>query len=102
MMSIESICSSSSRQIEQHNCNNDELLKDMRKEIDEIKNALKGKSTKNLDGMIKRNDSPFTSVVLECPLPQKFRLPQLESYDRHIDPLNHIVFQDITKPSEDT
>ena len=62
----------------------------MRKEIDEIKNALKGKSTKNLDRMIKRNDSPFTSEVLECPLPQKFGLPQLESYDGHTDPLNHI------------
>ncbi|KAK9989053.1 hypothetical protein SO802_029292 [Lithocarpus litseifolius] len=51
---------SNSRRIEQPNRNNDELLKDMRKEMDEMKNALKGKSTKNLDGMIKKTDSPFT------------------------------------------
>ena len=65
---------SNSRQTEQPNRNNDELLKDMRKEMDETKNALKRKSNKNLDRMIKRIDSPFTSEVLKCPFPQKFRL----------------------------
>ena len=58
--------------------------------MDEMKNALKGKLTKNIDGMIKRTDSPFTREFLECPLPPKFRLPQLESYDTHANPLYHI------------
>ena len=58
--------------------------------MDEKKNTLKRKSIKNLDRMIKGNDSPFTSVVLKCPLLQKFRLPQLESYDKNTDSLNHI------------
>ena len=40
--------------------------------MDEMKNALKGKSSKNLDKMVKRTDSPFTNEVLECPLPPKF------------------------------
>nr|XP_023927981.1 uncharacterized protein LOC112039343 [Quercus suber] len=44
----------------------------------------------NLDGMLKRTDSPFTPSVLECPLPPKFRLPQLEFYDDIKDPLDHI------------
>ena len=35
-------------------------------------------------------DSPFTTDVLNCPLPPKFRLPQLESYDGSKDPLDHI------------
>ena len=34
--------------------------------------------------------SPFTASVLECPLPPKFHLPQLEFYDSIKDPLNHI------------
>lgn len=59
--------------------------------MDEIENALKGKSSRNLDGMIKRTDSSFTSEVLECPLPSKFRLPQLETYDEHTNPLDHKV-----------
>ena len=62
----------------------------MRKEIDKMKNALKGKSSRNLDGMIKRTDSPFTSEVLECLFPSKSRLPQLETYDRNTDLLEHI------------
>ena len=35
-------------------------------------------------------DSPFTTEVLNYPLPRKFRLPQLESYDGSKDPLDHI------------
>ena len=65
-------------------------MKNMRKELDEVKNAMKGKTTINLDGMIKRSNSPFTASVLECPLPPKFRLPQLKVYDGTKDPLDHI------------
>ena len=56
-------------------------MKNMRKELDEVKNTMKGKATINLDSMIKRTDSPFTANVLECPLSPKFCLPQLEVYD---------------------
>ncbi|XP_050249357.1 uncharacterized protein LOC126696709 [Quercus robur] len=44
----------------------------------------------NLNGMLKQTDSPFTTSVLECPLPPKFHLPQLECYDGMKDPLDHI------------
>ena len=54
---------------------NDQMMKNMRKELDKVKNAMKGKTTINLDGMIKRTNSPFTSSVLECPLPPKFHPP---------------------------
>ena len=40
------------------------MMKNMRKELDEVKNAIKGKTTINLDGMIKRIDLPFTASVL--------------------------------------
>ena len=40
--------------------------------------------------MIRRTDSPFTIEVLNRPLPPKFHLPQLESYDGSKDPLDHI------------
>jgi len=65
-------------------------MKNMRKELDEVKNTMKGKTTMNLDGMIKRTDSPFTTSVLECPWPPKFHFPQLEVYDGTKDPLDHI------------
>ena len=62
-------------------------LCNMRKEMDELKSAIKDKGGENLDGMIRRTDSPFTTEVLNRPLPLKFRLPQLESYDGSKDPL---------------
>ena len=65
-------------------------MKNLRKELDEVKNAMKGKTAMNLDGMLKRTYSPFIASVLECPLPPKFRLPQLEFYDGTKDPLDHI------------
>ena len=58
--------------------------------MDELKSAMKDKGGENLDRMIRRTDSPFTNEVLNHPLPPKFRLPQLESYDGSKDPLDHI------------
>ena len=69
---------------------NDHMMKSLRRELDEVKYAMNGKTTMNLDGMLKRIYSPFTASVLECPLPSKFRLPQLEFYDGMKDPLDHI------------
>ena len=65
-------------------------LHDMRKEMDELKSAMKDKGEENLDGMIRRTDSPFTIEVLNCSFPPKLCLPQLESYDGSKDPLDHI------------
>ena len=70
---------------------NDDLLRSMRKEMDELKNVMKEKTTKNLDRMVKMTNSPFTTKIMECPLPPKFRLPQLESYDDLKDSLDHIT-----------
>ena len=70
---------------------NDHMMESLRRELGEVKNAMKRKTEKNLDGIIKRIDSPFTASVLECPLPLKFHLPQLEFYDGTKDPLDHIV-----------
>ena len=44
----------------------------------------------DLDDLVNRTDSPFTTSVNSFLLPQKFRMPQIESYDRVKDPLNHL------------
>lgn len=66
------------------------MMKSWQRDLDKVKNAMKGKMVMKLDGMLKRTDSPFTAGVLECPLPPKFHLPQLEFYDGMKDPLDHI------------
>ena len=54
---------------------NSDPLKEMRKEMDELRNAIKEKIDQSLDRMVRRTDSPFTMVVLVCPVPLKFCLP---------------------------
>nr|POF17422.1 hypothetical protein CFP56_59449 [Quercus suber] len=65
-------------------------LHNMRKEMDELRYAVKDKAVENLDEVIRRTDSPFTTKVLNHPLLPKFRLPQLESFDGSRNPLDHI------------
>ena len=63
-----------SRRIDLSNGDSYDLLKSMQKEMDELKNTMKEKTDKNLDGIVKRTNSPFTTRVLEYPLPPKFHL----------------------------
>ena len=69
---------------------NSDLLKEMRKEMDELRNAIKEKTDQSLDRIVRKMDSPFTVVIQECPVPSKFRLPQLEPFDGLKDPLDHL------------
>jgi len=62
----------------------------MRKEMDELRSAIKGKMNRSLDRMVKMMDSLFTAVVLEYPVSSKFRLPQLEPLDDLKEPLDHL------------
>ena len=63
---------------------------EIRREMDELKSAMKEKLDQNLDRMVRRKDSPFTMAILECPVPSKFCLQQLESFDNLQDPLDHL------------
>ena len=56
----------------------------------ELRNAIKGKTNQILDRIVRKTDSPFTVAVQECPVPSKFRLPQLEPFDGLKDPLDHL------------
>ena len=62
----------------------------MRKEMDELRNAIKGKMDQSLESIVRKTDSPFTVAVLECPVPSKLHLPQLEPFDRLKDSLDHL------------
>ena len=67
-----------------------ELLREVRREMDELRNALEEKTDRSVDKMVRATDSPFTTAVLECPVPSKLRLPQLEPFDRLEDPQDHL------------
>ena len=69
---------------------NSDLLKEMKREMDKLRSTIREKTDQSLDRMVRRMDSPFTIAVLECLMPSKFRLPQLESFDGLKDPLDHL------------
>lgn len=58
----------------------------MRREMDELRSAIKEKTEWSVDRMVRATDLPFTIAVLECPVPSKFWLPQLEPFDGLKDP----------------
>ena len=62
----------------------------MKEQMDFMINALRGQVSSNLDDLVHRIDSPFTESVTSFPLPPKFHMPQVESYDGSKDPLNHL------------
>ena len=49
-----------------------DLLREMRREMDELRKAIRGQTDRSVDRMVKTTDLPFTTVVLECPMPSKF------------------------------
>ena len=69
---------------------NSDLLREMRKEMDELRNAIREKTDQSLDRIVRKMESPFTVAVQECPVPSKFCLPQLEPFDGLKDPLDHL------------
>ena len=69
---------------------NSDLLQEMRKELDELRSAIKEKTERSVDKLVRAIDSPFTAAVLECPVLSKFRLPQLEPFDGLKDPQDHL------------
>ena len=78
----------------------------IKEQMEVIMNTLKGRVSSDLDNLINRTDSPFTASVNSFPLPHKFRMPQIDSYDGVKDPLNHLEtfktlmhLQDLDAPS---
>ena len=62
----------------------------MRKEMDELRSTIKEKTERSMDRLVKATDSPFTTAILECPVPSKFWLPQLEPFDGLKDLQDHL------------
>ena len=44
----------------------------MKEQMEVMMNALKGRVSSDLDDLVNRTDSPFTTPINSCPLPQKF------------------------------
>ena len=64
----------------------------MKERMDFMMNAFRGRVSSDVDDLVHRTDSPFTTSVTSFPLPPKFYMPQVESYNGFKDPLDHLEF----------
>ena len=55
-----------------------------------MKEVVKGRAPDSMDTLVQQTESPFTSEVLHFPLPAKFKMPQIEAFDRAKDPVDHL------------
>ena len=53
-------------------------------------NSFKGRVSCDLNDFIYKTDLPFTAPITSFPLPLKFRMPQVKSYNGSKDPLGHL------------
>ncbi|XP_050277744.1 uncharacterized protein LOC126719207 [Quercus robur] len=58
--------------------------------MDFMMNALRERVSNDLDDLVHRTNSPFTAFVTLFPLPSKFHMSQVESYNRSKDTLDHL------------
>ncbi|XP_065629266.1 uncharacterized protein LOC136068928 [Quercus suber] len=61
----------------------------MRKVMDEIKENMR--RTNLVEDLVHQTDSPFTASINGHPLPPKFKMPSLDSYDGQCNPFDHIA-----------
>ena len=55
-----------------------------------MKEVVKGRAPDTMDTLVQQTESPFTAEVLHFPLPTKFRMPQVETFDGVKDPVDHL------------
>ena len=61
----------------------------MKERMGLMMNTLRGRVSSDLDDLVHRIDSPFTTSINSFPLPPKFHMLQVEDYVRNKDPLDH-------------
>ena len=62
----------------------------MKEQMEVMMNALKGRVSSNLEDLVNRTNSLFTAAINSFPLPYKFCMLHIDSYDGVTDPLDHL------------
>ena len=61
----------------------------IRKAMDEMRENMRRANL--VDNLVHRIDSPFMASINSHPLPPKFKMPSLDSYDGTREPFDHIA-----------
>ena len=68
----------------------------LEKEMDQVRKVMAEmrqnmRRANPVEDLVRRIDSPFTASINGHPLPSKFKMPSLDSYDGARDPFDHIA-----------
>ena len=68
----------------------------LKEEMDQVKKVMEEmkenmRRANPIEDLVHRTDSPFTASINGHPLPPKFKMPSLDSYDGTRDPFDHIA-----------
>ncbi|XP_058189301.1 uncharacterized protein LOC131306889 [Rhododendron vialii] len=67
----------------------DALLK-MQDQIEGLMKHIKAQTPATVEELVQNTNSPFTPEVMGLPLPRKFKMPQLETFNGSTDPFDHL------------
>ena len=59
----------------------EQRFKSLQQELSCVKEVVRGRAPDTMDTLVQQTKSPFTAEVLHFPLPEKFRMPQVEAFD---------------------
>ena len=68
----------------------EQRFRSLQQELGRVKEVVKGRAPDTMDTLVQQTESPFTAEVLRYPLPAKFRMPQVETFDGAKDPIDHL------------
>ena len=65
-------------------------FRDIQQEITHMMAVVKGRSLVSMDALVQQTESIFIVRVLHFPLPAKFKMPRIETFNRIKDPIDHL------------
>ena len=68
----------------------EQRFRSLQQELGRVKEVVKGHAPDTMDTLVQQTESPFTAEVLQFPLPPKFRMPHIETFDGVKDPVDHL------------
>ena len=68
----------------------EQRFRDIQQDLSHMKETVKGRAPVSMDPLVQQTESPFTAGVLHFPLPAKFRMPLIETFDGTKDPVDHL------------
>ena len=68
----------------------DEKIKEEQNQLGDVFDAMKAQGPETVDYLVRRTDTPFKPDVANYPLPQKFKMPSVETFDGKKDPFDHL------------